>query len=145
MTTGEAGDALIVPARVIPLPASVSEEMGAFLRRGPVPDVGHPPLHDRDAWRSAIAAVEEAMLAGLASVVDESGDVEAIEVGTGARVDIVTPSSADECDRRTYLELHGGSLIAGGGACSRANGRFTAARVGLRTWAVDYRMPPDHP
>jgi acetyl esterase/lipase len=44
-----------------------------------------------------------------------------------------------------YLDIHGGSLIMGGGACCRAMGIRAAARVGARTWAVDYRMPPDHP
>ena len=33
----------------------------------------------------------------------------------------------------------------GGGACCRAMGITSAAVAGARTWAIDYRMPPDHP
>ena len=33
----------------------------------------------------------------------------------------------------------------GNGDCCRAMGMTALARAGVRMWAVDYRMPPDHP
>jgi epsilon-lactone hydrolase len=57
----------------------------------------------------------------------------------------VTPLGTPENDPRVFLEIHGGGLFMGGGALCRAMAVTTAARVGARTWAVDYRMPPDHP
>ena len=43
------------------------------------------------------------------------------------------------------LDIHGGALIAGGGEACKLMNTSAAARAGLHTWGVDYRMPPDHP
>ncbi len=43
------------------------------------------------------------------------------------------------------LGLEGDALVMGSGACCRAMGTVSATRLGLPTWSVDYRMPPDHP
>ena len=43
------------------------------------------------------------------------------------------------------LETHGGALILGGGEVCRINASAFAERMQRRVWAVDYRMPPDHP
>ena len=55
-------------------------------------------------------------------VVDESGDAQPI-----------------------YLDIHGGSLLMGGGKACEVMARRMAAQVQMQTWSVDYRMPPDHP
>ena len=57
----------------------------------------------------------------------------------------MTPPAADGADERVYLDLHGGAMTFRGGQLCRAAGIDTARGTGLRTWAVDYRMPPDHP
>ncbi len=44
-----------------------------------------------------------------------------------------------------FLEIHGGALFLGGGECCRVMGLHAMGRSRVRTWAVDYRMPPDHP
>ena len=44
-----------------------------------------------------------------------------------------------------YLDIHGGAWIQGGGEVCRSSALFTSAIYGARVWAVDYRMPPDHP
>ncbi|MFI6620660.1 alpha/beta hydrolase [Streptomyces sp. NPDC050528] len=76
-------------------------------------------------------------------------NVDGAEVGRvrvdEARVHVVTPPEADRDDPRVYLDIHGGALFVGGGDCCRATGIATAQRVRIRTWAVDYRMPPDRP
>ena len=61
-------------------------------------------------------------------------------------VNVITPEGVDAGDDCVIqLDIHGGALIAGGGeACTLMN-TTTAARAGLHTWGVDYRMPPDHP
>ena len=73
-----------------------------------------------------------------ASVCDEEID--------GVRVYVVTPSGVlFEGARRAYLYLHGGAHVFGGGECCRATGVQAATVAAVRTYAVDYRMPPDHP
>ena len=44
-----------------------------------------------------------------------------------------------------YLDIHGGSLLMGGGKACEVMARRSAAQVQMQTWSVDYRMPPDHP
>lgn len=71
-------------------------------------------------------------------------DVREIDAN-GARVFVVTPHGLGADDRSVYLDIHGGALLWGGGESCRAMGRISAGMVGAKVWAVDYRMPPDHP
>jgi len=48
-------------------------------------------------------------------------------------------------DAPVLLDIHGGALVGGGGEACRLMSSINAQRSGLRTWSVDYRMPPDHP
>jgi acetyl esterase/lipase len=144
LTMEDPHPALDVAARRIPVPTSISPEAQAFLARGPLMHAALPALDDLDAWRKLIAVGDEAMVVYLSQ--RASGDVAAEEVGIeGVRVYALTPSDVAPDDRRVYLELHGGGFVMGGGEACRAMGSMMAARVGLHTWAVDYRMPPDHP
>ncbi|MDT3446055.1 MULTISPECIES: alpha/beta hydrolase [unclassified Pseudofrankia] len=137
--------ALAVPAREIPVPRSVSPQARAMLAMGRTETREYPALDDADAWRAMIKAADEAvlsMLLGRASGLPS--DVEEIEVA-GVRVYTIRPQDVPVDDRRVFLDVHGGALIMGGGECCRVMGAGTAARVGAPVWAVDYRMPPDHP
>jgi epsilon-lactone hydrolase len=125
------------------VPASVSAQAQAALARVKTDFSNYPPLSDKAAWRAMIAIMDAALLpmyqaraTGVATEVDEI-------VVEGAKVFVVTSAGASR--KRVYLDLHGGALIMGGGALCRASGIATAIRVGARVWAVDYRMPPDHP
>jgi epsilon-lactone hydrolase len=138
---------LEVPPRVIPVPTTISREAQAMLALGPMPAPEYPALDDADGWRRMIAATDQAMLsmwtdAGLAS--PDGFEFEELTVD-GVRVFVITPDGLDPDDRRTYLDIHGGAFIVGGGDLCRVIGTMTAAKLGMRVWTVDYRMPPDHP
>ena len=111
---------------------------------GPFEAVPYPPLDDTDAWRSMIAEGDAIMLQLIGdSASEHPTTVEEIDID-GVRVYILTPE--DQADEgRVVLEIHGGGLIMGAGECCRIMGLRVAARSQARTWAVDYRMPPDHP
>ncbi|MBL7487237.1 alpha/beta hydrolase [Frankia sp. AgB1.9] len=135
---------LHVPARDIPVPGSVSAQAQAVLAMGPMDLPGYPPLEDIAAWRAMIAARDAAIRPHLAARASRIvAEVEDINVD-GVGVFVITPRGAPD-DGRVFLDLHGGGLIMGGGDCCRAMGISTADRVHARTWAVDYRMPPDYP
>jgi acetyl esterase/lipase len=70
--------------------------------------------------------------------------VEEIE-SDGVRVYVATPDDLRAGDQAVYLDIHGGSLLWGGGPSCRAMGVITAATVRAKVWAVDYRLGPDHP
>jgi monoterpene epsilon-lactone hydrolase len=134
-----------VPAREIPVPAHLSDQARAVLGVQLFESAGYPPQDDAAAWRAMIAKQDAALLAMTAGLVANAAvDVKEFS-HDGFGVYVITPDGTRGDDPRVFLELHGGALISGGGACCRAMGTLSAARNGIRTWAVDYRMPPDHP
>jgi acetyl esterase/lipase len=132
--------------RDVPVPASVSAEAQAILAMGPLrPLVPYPPLDDAAAWRAMIAEGDETTLAMIGDrAAGLPADVVEIDAN-GTRVFLITPRASGPADRRVFLEIHGGGMTGGGGELCRIMGIRTALRVGVPTWAVDYRMPPDHP
>ena len=147
MTATQDETALQVPARVVPVPTTVSAEAQAFLASGPLPSPDYPALDDAEGWRAMIAFTDEMVL----KMFDESGlsspegfEIDEIDAG-GVRTYVITPTDLDPDDRRVYFEPHGGAFIVGGGEVCRATGTMTTRKLGVRVWSVDYRMPPDHP
>ena len=137
--------------RRITTPSSVSPQAQAAIAAGSaaVPQrlaepEAFPPLDDADAWKARIAVMDEFIVLGFAGQ-DSDATTEKIQVD-GVDVFVITPTGADtEPDAPLYYDIHGGALIAGGGEACRLMGTNAAVRTGLHTWAVDYRMPPDHP
>jgi len=151
MTAAGARPVFHLPARDIPVPSSISEQAQAMLAMGPLmPDAEYPALDDHDAWRAMIAERERAVLAMLTSAAPgaaagaPAAQVDEIDPG-GFPVYVVLPAGVAPDDRRVYLDIHGGAWIQGGGEVCRATALRTAPMYGARVWAVDYRMPPDHP
>ncbi len=108
---------------------------------GPTPD----PT-DVEAWRALIEVAND----GVAMMFDARTQGSEASVVTrsvdGVPVHVVTPPGADDDpDPAIYLEVHGGAFTMGYGDACRAMAKHAAARVQMRTWAVDYRTPPDHP
>ena len=136
---------LHVPARNVPVPMSVSAQAQAQLGQGSMSNPPWPAQDDIAAWRGLIASMDEMGLAGL-SMMGQHVEADAEEIDAdGVRVFVVTPSGVAADDQSVYLDIHGGALLWGGGDSCRAMGTITAGTVGARVWAVDYRMPPDHP
>ena len=103
-----------------------------------------PALDDIAAWRALIASMDQMGLAGL-TMMGQSVDAQTSQMSVdGTDVHVVSPRASDD-DGSVYLEIHGGALLWGGGPSCRAMGIVTAGMVRSTVWAVDYRMPPDHP
>jgi monoterpene epsilon-lactone hydrolase len=135
-----------VPARDIPVPTSVSPEAQAILAMGGGFVGPFPALDDLEGWRAYVAAGEAQVRAGLEWVAASTADVaiEEEQIG-GVPVYVASPPDLASDDRRVYLEIHGGALIIGGGDNCRGMAAVNAKRWGVRMWAIDHRMPPDHP
>jgi acetyl esterase/lipase len=136
-----------VPAKAVPAPANISDAAREVLAM-PRPAAGtYPDPANHDAWRRLIASRDaagaqqrEAFAARL------KADVAATVLG-GANVYVGTPQGERLVDtRHVVFDIHGGALVFGGG---EANVRFEAAAIALRTgrvtYAIDYRVPPEHP
>ena len=139
-----------IEGRIVPLPRSISPEARAFLASMVGPDgvpyniIDSPSPDDAEGWLRAkegsapfMLQLYSRMAAGLTST------VETITLGGGV-VHVATPATAPPSDR-AYLDIHGGALVYGDGEPCRVGARIAADRHGVRTYAVDYRMPPAHP
>jgi acetyl esterase/lipase len=133
-----------LPARDIPVPASVSREAQAVIANTPAQRAEYPALDDPEAWRAMIAAHDGAIAAMMAGRAGAPVTVRPRDLGS-CRVHEITPDGLDDADDRVYLDIHGGGFIWGGGDLCATMATGTAIRMATRVWAVDYRMPPDHP
>jgi acetyl esterase/lipase len=134
---------LPAPARVIPVPKSISPQAQAFLagaaRRIAAMASGEPA---RDQNAAADAALQ--MLRPRAE--GFKGATETIELPEGARLYRVTPDGRS--GRRAevaYFDIHGGGFTAGGGEMCRILAMLRALDLGVEVYAVDYRLAPEHP
>jgi epsilon-lactone hydrolase len=145
MPANEALPSLDVPARLIPVPSSISPEAQSMLAMGTITSPEFPPLEDHEAWRRFRAESEEVVLSYFTSRFPKEGiTVTKMEVD-GVGVFAIDPPDVDPDDPRVYFDIHGGGLTMGGGECCRAVSTLTALNVGMHLWTVDYRMPPDDP
>lgn len=138
-------NAKLVPARHIPIPDYLSEAARACLSAPLIDDIPYPELDDTDGWRTHIAAMEAAIMAAMAGGPQPAPAEVTLRAAGGVPVFDIRPASASAHSRGVILETHGGALILGGGEVCRINARAFAERMQCRVWAVDYRMPPDHP
>jgi acetyl esterase/lipase len=145
MTTTDA-PVLHLPARDIPVPTHLSPEAQAML--GGASLMGDPVIpaaDDIDGWRR-YAAEQDATVAAIMGdrVAAVPADTSLIDVD-GVRVYEVVPHGFPADDTRVYLDIHGGGFVMGGGDCCRIMALNSMRQSGVRMWAIDYRMPPDHP
>jgi epsilon-lactone hydrolase len=134
-----------LPARDIAVPSTVSPEAQAVLANPPAESFESPALDDHQAWRAMIAAHDDAIAAMMAGRAAAPVTVVKRDLPGGARGYEITPDGLDDGDERVYLDIHGGGFIWGGGELCATMAVGTALRMAARVWAVDYRMPPDHP
>ena len=138
-------DSLVLPERIIPVPRSVSPQAQRALA-AKRPKSVYPPLDDPEAWRRRRAAIEQQvvpMFAGLTANLKVS--TETLSLGGVTVYDSTPEGLAEDLRDCALLEIHGGALVAMGGEFCRLLGSSYAVRLGMRTYSVDYRMPPDHP
>jgi monoterpene epsilon-lactone hydrolase len=127
--------AITIPARVIAAPAHLTPT---------APPGDYPPLEDKIAWQAYVNTQNEAILTMLDGFFGNvSAEIKILAIGDASVFDI-TPAQMDPASRCIVLDIHGGGLILGGGKVCQVMGAGAAARTGHRTWAVDYRMPPEH-
>jgi epsilon-lactone hydrolase len=128
------------------VPSTVSEAARAYLgeriqaRHGPLgPPVGSD---DIEGWLAYIDRANAAMLDRYKAFESLSVSYKERDVN-GVRTFIMHPDGAS--DGPVQLDFHGGGFALGGGDLCRLVGMAAAARTGLTTWSVDYRMPPVYP
>jgi acetyl esterase/lipase len=134
---------LPVPARVVPVPKSISPEAQAFLAGAAkrIAAIGPAePARDQNAAAEAALAFLRPRAAAF------KGTSSTIDLPHGARLYRVAPD--DRSGRRAevaYFDIHGGGFTAGGGEMCRILAMLRALDLGVEVYAVDYRLAPEHP
>lgn len=142
--------ALHVPARTIPVPTTISEAAQRVLAFPPPAPTAWPD--DLDAQLAIIDTLtaqsapgqQGPMVSGCyaAAPTDVPCRVDRIEFD-GVRVAVATPEGVTDADPRVLLVFHG-AFIFGGGHLADSGATMLAGTLGIRTWALDYPMPPLH-
>jgi acetyl esterase/lipase len=142
MSNLDTAEGLKVPARTIPVPRTVSPEAQAFLGRGlPImpPDIDH---RDKERWREHVKGIEP--IAGMRARAFPAEFAE--HPLSNCRLYEVVPASLKPGhEDKALLHIHGGAFIAGGGRASAYSAQTYASLMSVRSFSVDYRMPPDFP
>lgn len=137
---------LQVPARIVPIPTTVSPEAQAFLSRGlPIlpPEIPHT---DKDCWRAYVAQVE-AQIVQVAEMRAQAFPAAISEHRlSNATLYELAPETLEAGDEdKAILHIHGGAFIVGGGKSAGYTAQTISSLAGIRAFSPDYRMPPDHP
>ncbi|SEQ76986.1 Acetyl esterase/lipase [Solimonas aquatica] len=136
--------ALAVPAQQIPVPRSISPQAQAFLslaakRIATVLAAG-------EQRPNLVATGVEAALKFIRPLAEKfKGTVETLPLAGGAQLYRVTPAQRTTPQANvTYLDIHGGGFISGGGEMCRLLAMVRAADYGAQVHALDYRLMPEH-
>ncbi len=140
-----------VPARVVPLPASISAEARAALDRlveddGSVRNAAYvmPEPNDLEAWTRMKAAADAQYSAAVTTLAGRvRATVATIQTGT-ATVHVATPAEPFMA-QRAVIDLHGGALVFGGGTACIVGAQMQADQHGVLSYGIDYRTSPEHP
>ncbi len=136
-----------LPGRTIVPPSTISAEARAALATAAAtPPLGRPAVDDLEGWRRAVAASETMWEPIAAEMLAKARSALETRTMGGVRTHVCVPTdSAVEPRPRAYLFFHGGAFVFGAGRYAAASGAIAADRLGVTTYSVDYRMPPDHP
>lgn len=134
-----------VPAKVVPVPNTVSPQMQKLIEALPNPTWNVIPK-TAEEWKAQVNAAAAATLRGLPAL-REALHVK-IETSTldGVKVFVLTPEVIPlENRNRLLLHVHGGCFVSNPGESGTAEATYMAGFGHFKVISVDYRMPPDHP
>ena len=139
---------LHIPERRIPIPKTISMEAQRALAmagtRVSLPSTW-PARQDKAAWKEVIAAVDSQIAALVAGLPAFPGSIVKRQVGKATVFELTPPSIPEEKRDRAIIALHGGGYMFGGGELAAKIHQVFALQSRTKVYAVDYRMPPDHP
>ena len=138
--------AIALSARRIPIPGSISPAAQDFLRSQSAPRRQYPAPQDIAGWRSLIDFYDRTFAEIMAPKLQAIGAKVERTTINGVSVHVGSPPLAPgQAEAWVNLSFHGGALVFSGGALVATDAAMGVHRTGCRTFALDYRMPPDHP
>lgn len=144
----EAPKGLLVPAHTVPAPSTVSAQARAFVsqRMDPVGPAQPRDTKDKEGWRAYIEESNHWLTEGMkARAKDFPSEITTHRLPEARMYEITPEHLVHDREHCAILYIHGGAYIHGAGLAGAYMAMPTAASAGMRTYAVDYRMPPEHP
>ena len=134
-----------LPARVVPVPDTVSPQMQKLIAAPLTPTWNVIPK-TADEWKAQVNAGAEATVRGLPALREalrvkvEPTTIDGVKAHIVASVDI-----PPENQTRLLVHVHGGCFVSFPGESGTAEAIFMAGFGRFKVISIDYRMPPDHP
>jgi acetyl esterase/lipase len=130
----------MVPARAIPVPRTISPEAQKFLAAA-VPRTG------KVSWTQETIAATDCLLAERTAALPQffPAEIAAHRVSAAALYEVTSKAVPKINEARAILYLHGGAFVVGGGPLAAQTALPLAAKAACKVYAIDYRMPPQHP
>lgn len=134
-----------VPARTLPVPATVSPQMQKIIATPISPNWRTVP-QSPDEWRASVATAAAAAVKNLPAMRDAlKVKIEPMTID-GVKAFMLTPAVIPPQNRnRLLIHVHGGCFVSGPGESGTSEATMMAGFGGFKVLSVDYRMPPDHP
>jgi epsilon-lactone hydrolase len=134
---------LELPARFVPVPATVSPEMQRIIGAPPRPTWRLRPKTNEE-WRSVVDAAAAASIASLPGICERRRVTFEKTTINGVRAFVVTPEEiAPENRDRLLIHLHGGCYVMSPGEAGLSEAILMAGFGRFKVISVDYRMPPE--
>jgi monoterpene epsilon-lactone hydrolase len=134
-----------LPARVVPVPDTVSPQMRKLIA-APLNPTWNVIPKTAEEWKALVDAGAAAMVKTLPALREKLGvRVEPLTID-GVNAFMVTPENIPPENRnRLLIHVHGGCYVSFPGESGTSEAIMMAGFGRLKVISVDYRMPPDHP
>ena len=138
---------VLVPARRIPAPTTVSRQAQALLSNPPdFASALLPHPKDKAAWRAYVEEGNRTLTSLLqAGVLAHPAEIRTHQLPSTPLYEVLPKNLAPTSDTRAIFYLHGGAYLHGSGLAGPYMAMPLASVAQMRAFVVDYRMPPDHP
>jgi acetyl esterase/lipase len=135
--------ALNVPVKEVPVPTTVSPQLGHFIAT-PIPPKETMPT-TVEGWKALQKEADaEATQLSLAASAVVGTTIEPTKVA-GVSCFWITPKDVPtENKDRLLVHVHGGAFVFNGGIACTGEASLIADACKTRALSIDYRMPPDH-
>lgn len=134
-----------VPARVIPIPGTVSPQMQAVIGRQLDPKFNVAP-ETTSEWKKRVEDAAAVTVQDLPRLREALGVTVELTSMAGVKAFAVAPKSPRPGNGdRVLLHLHGGVRVLNPGEAGTREAILMAGLTGFKVISVDYRMPPDFP
>jgi len=134
-----------IPARTIPVPATVSPELQKAIEAPWIGADWKQPTSSAE-WKASVKPVNEMMEKRLPALKEQLKVTVTPKTIAGVPVFVVKPEAiAKENARRKLVHLHGGAYVYLAGESAAFEAILMAHYGKIEVISVDYRMPPDYP